>query len=105
MRRGIMSRGRFLRTLGAAAAGAGLAGRAGRAHAMRDLPNTIYGTPLPSGYLRAEGSQIVGTDGLPVRLAGVNWYGFECSSMVAGGLDHQTLGGICRRIAALGFNV
>jgi aryl-phospho-beta-D-glucosidase BglC (GH1 family) len=42
--------------------------------------------------------------GRTVRLAGVNWYGFDCPSMVAGGLDHQPLDSICQQIAALGFN-
>ena len=62
------------------------------------------GQPLPAGYLRTSGTRIVGSDGTPVRLAGVNWYGFDCSAMVAGGLDHQPLDAMCRTIADLGFN-
>jgi endoglucanase len=60
---------------------------------------------IPSGYLQVSGVKIVDGSGNPVRLAGVNWYGFECDSLVAGGLDHQPLTSICRQIATLGFNV
>lgn len=59
---------------------------------------------LPAGYLHTSGSRIVDAYGNPVRLAGVNWYGFDCSSMVAGGLDHRPLDAICQLILGLGFN-
>lgn len=39
-----------------------------------------------------------------MRLAGVNWYGFDCDSMVPGGLDYLPLDGICRMVTDLGFN-
>jgi endoglucanase len=64
-----------------------------------------YGHSISKGYLRTSGAQIVGADGRPVRLAGVNWYGFDCTGMVAGGLDHAPLDAICRRVLTLGFNV
>jgi endoglucanase len=63
------------------------------------------GHPLPSGYLHTQGAQIVDANNNPVRLAGVNWYGFDCNSYVAGGLDHQPLSYICQKIANIGFNV
>src|SRR5579864_5195894 len=59
---------------------------------------------LTPGYLRTQGTRIIDAAGRVVRLAGVNWYGFDCPSMVVGGLDHQPLGLICRQIAAMGFN-
>ena len=59
---------------------------------------------IPSGYLHTEGSDIVAADGTVVRLAGVNWYGFEGDRMVAGGLDRRTVDEICESIVALGFN-
>jgi endoglucanase len=62
------------------------------------------GALLPTGYLSTQGSRIVGANGVSVRLAGVNWYGFDCTSMVAGGLDRQTLEAICRQIVTMGFN-
>jgi aryl-phospho-beta-D-glucosidase BglC (GH1 family) len=61
-------------------------------------------TLLPPGYLHTVGSSIVAPDGTAVRLAGVNWYGFDCNSMVVGGLDHQSLEFIVQKIADLGFN-
>jgi endoglucanase len=59
---------------------------------------------LPPGYLHAEGPRIADRDGGTVRLAGVNWYGFEGLPMVAGGLDLKTTDDICRMIVELGFN-
>jgi len=61
--------------------------------------------PLPSGYLHTQGAQIRDTNNNPVRLAGVNWYGFDCNSMVPGGLNYQTLDHICQKVANLGFNL
>jgi endoglucanase len=43
------------------------------------------GPLLPSGYLHTSGLHIVDEANRPVRLMGVNWYGFDCTSMVAGG--------------------
>lgn len=60
--------------------------------------------PLPAGYLHTRGSAILDESNHPVRLAGINWYGFDCTSIVAGGLDHQPLDVICNQIAELGFN-
>ena len=64
----------------------------------------MAGHPLPDGYLHTLGSSIVDANNNPVQLAGVNWYGFDCTSMVAGGLDHQPMDAICQTIADLGFN-
>ncbi len=65
---------------------------------------TPGGNLLPAGYLHTSGTQIVDATNTPVRLAGVNWYGFECEGYVAGGLDHQTVDTICGQIVTLGFN-
>jgi len=59
---------------------------------------------IPAGYLHTEGSTIVAADGSVVRLAGVNWYGFEGNWFVPGGLDVRTVDEICELVAALGFN-
>ncbi len=61
--------------------------------------------PLPAGYFHTRGAQILDARNNPVRLAGVNWYGFECNSMVPGGLSYQTLDYICRKVVNLGFNL
>lgn len=59
---------------------------------------------LPPGHLHTEESRIVDSDGGTVRLAGVNWYGFEGVPMVAGGLDLKSIDDICQMIVELGFN-
>jgi endoglucanase len=59
---------------------------------------------LPAGYLHTDGPRIADSDGRTVRLAGVNWYGFECEPMVAGGLDRTTIDDVCHMIVELGFN-
>ena len=109
-----LSRRVFLAGLGAGAAALAVQGPPDAARAAKGgspkptpTPTTAptYGHPLPQGYLHTAGAQITASDGTPVRLAGVNWYGFECNSFVAGGLDHQTLDFICQKTVSLGFNV
>src|SRR5579872_3989658 len=56
------------------------------------------------GYLRTAGTKIVDSAGNPVRLAGVNWYGFDCDSMIPGGLGRTTIEETCGQIQSLGFN-
>lgn len=56
------------------------------------------------GYLHTDGPRIVDAQGQTVRLAGVNWYGFDCSDMVIGGLHLRTISDICRQVVDLGFN-
>jgi len=55
-------------------------------------------------YLHTSGSQILDLDNKPFRIAGVNWYGFDCDSMVPGGLGRTTIESTCSQIKALGFN-
>lgn len=45
------------------------------------------GALLPAGYLHTRGSQVVGADGLPVRIAAVGWFGQN-------GLDQNTPVGV-----------
>lgn len=54
--------------------------------------------------LHTEGYKIVDAGSHPVRLAAVNWYGFDQKEFVVGGLDHQPLAAIVRKIAQLGMN-
>lgn len=65
---------------------------------------TTHGHLLPQGYLHTQGTQILDENNTPVKLAGVNWYGFECTSKVAGGLDYQTPDDLCQLIVQMGFN-
>ena len=59
---------------------------------------------LPNGYFHTKGASIVDDTGNAVRIAGVNWYGGDCESMVVGGLDHRSIDDICSTIVSLGFN-
>ncbi len=43
-------------------------------------------TLLPAGYLSTSGNQIVSSGGTPVKIAAVNWYGFETTSFAPQGL-------------------
>jgi endoglucanase len=57
-----------------------------------------------SGYWRTSGNRILDAAGNPVRIAGINWYGFETSNKVPHGLwtvDYRVL---IDRIKSLGYN-
>jgi endoglucanase len=86
----------FLILLGAAAAGASRASR---------LPPDLTGVLLPAGFLSARGSQIVGPDGTPVRIAGVGLTGMN---VVGGRLQlagpFKGLDGHVAAMRAMGFN-
>ncbi len=62
------------------------------------------GFPMICGYLHTNGPRILDAQGHAVLLAGVNWYGFDCSDMVAGGLHLRTVSTLCEHVASLGFN-
>jgi endoglucanase len=57
-----------------------------------------------AGPLHTSGRWIVDESGKRVKLASVNWDGFESPEHVVGGLDHATLGSIVCWIKELGFN-
>src|SRR5947209_15649602 len=73
-------------------------------HSGREIGETMASPLLPPGYLHTDGAAIVDAAGRRVRLAGVNWYGCDCTALVVGGLDHQPLEVLCRLIVSLGFN-
>jgi endoglucanase len=54
--------------------------------------------------LHTEDYRIVDARNRPVRLAAVNWYGFDQKEFVAGGLGNQPLGAIVKKIKQLGMN-
>jgi endoglucanase len=54
--------------------------------------------------LHTSGYQILDSKNRVVRLASVNWYGFDQKEFVAGGLDHAPLENIIEQIHALGLN-
>jgi endoglucanase len=58
-----------------------------------------------NGYWHTKGSQIVDANDNPVRISGVNWYGFETTDEIAHGLWAQSYQNILDTIKALGYNV
>lgn len=57
-----------------------------------------------AGYWHTSGSQILDSYGNPIRIAGINWFGFETSDQVVHGLNTQDYREILRTISASGFN-
>jgi endoglucanase len=56
------------------------------------------------GYWHTSGNQVLDSNNQPVRIAGVNWYGFETSDAVAHGLWAQDYHTIINDIRSLGYN-
>ena len=57
-----------------------------------------------AGYWHTSGNQILDSSGNPVKIAGINWYGFETTDEVAHGLYDQDYQTIINDIASLGYN-
>ena len=59
---------------------------------------------MGAGYWHTSGNQIIDSDGNPVRIAGINWYGFETPDEIAHGLWVQDYRTIIDDIKNLGYN-
>lgn len=57
-----------------------------------------------TGYWHTSGSRILDADGETVRIAGINWYGFETTDAVPHGLWAQDYHAILSTIKAQGYN-
>ncbi|WP_260703108.1 glycoside hydrolase family 5 protein [Edaphobacter flagellatus] len=57
-----------------------------------------------TGYWHTSGNQILDDRGTPVRIQGINWYGFETVRKVPGGLAVQDYRTILETIHSSGFN-
>ena len=57
-----------------------------------------------AGYWHTSGNQILDANGSPVRIAGINWYGFETPDEIAHGLWAQDYHAVVNDIKALGYN-
>ena len=57
-----------------------------------------------AGYWHTSGNRILDANGMQVRIAGVNWYGFETTSAVVGGLNAQDYKTILQTIKNNGYN-
>ena len=69
-------------------------------------PAALAQTPnAGAGYWRTAGNAILDTSGAQVRIAGINWYGFETPDFIAHGLWAQDYKTILDTIKTLGYNV
>ena len=57
-----------------------------------------------TGYFHTSGSRILDADNQPVRIAGVNWFGFETANYVVHGLWTRDYRSMLDQIKAEGFN-
>jgi endoglucanase len=96
------------RTLSLIAAGAAAALAAATLTVAATAASATTTTPeaasAGAGYWHTSGSQILDSDGNPVRIAGINWYGFETTDEVAHGLWAQDYHTIVDDIKGLGYN-
>lgn len=60
--------------------------------------------PALSGYWQTKGHLIVDASGQPVRIAGVNWFGFETSNFAPHGLWVRSYRDMMDQIKSLGYN-
>ena len=58
-----------------------------------------------TGYWHTSGNRILDSNGQAVRIAGINWYGFETTDEVAHGLWAQDYKSILNAIKSNGYNV
>lgn len=57
-----------------------------------------------TGYWHTSGSQILDANGQPVRIAGINWFGFETNNFVVHGLWTRDYRDMLSQIKNLGYN-
>jgi endoglucanase len=67
-------------------------------------PEAPLATGVGAGFWHTSGNQILDSNGSPVRIAGINWYGFETPDEIAHGLWVQDYHTVINDIAALGYN-
>jgi endoglucanase len=69
-------------------------------------PTTVPTPPPPvgTGYWHTNGTQIVDASNQPVRIAGINWFGFESSTYVVHGLGQRDYRAMLDQVKSLGYN-
>jgi endoglucanase len=90
-----------LALVAAGLAGAGAVSAVSAANSARNAP-AVAG--VGAGYWHTSGNQILDSSGNPVRIAGINWYGFETPDEIAHGLWAQDYHTIINDIKSLGYN-
>src|SRR5919205_2514980 len=57
-----------------------------------------------TGYWHTNGRQILDSSGTPVRVAGINWFGFETANYVVHGLWSRDYKDLLNQIKSLRYN-
>jgi chitinase len=68
------------------------------------LAEVMRGGGATPGFLSTSGNQIIDAGGNPVRIAGVNWFGFETHNHVVHGLWTRNYKSMLEQVVELGFN-
>ncbi len=63
----------------------------------------VNGT-LGSGPWHTQGAQILDAENRPIRITGVNWFGFETDTFVVHGLQSRNYQDMLKQIQSLGYN-
>ncbi|MFN0080499.1 MAG: cellulase family glycosylhydrolase [Prosthecobacter sp.] len=71
---------------------------------INDVSVTLTGSASLTGVLSTNGNQIVDSAGNPVRITGINWFGFETSNRIIHGLWARGYKSALDQIKTLGFN-
>ena len=87
-----------------AAATAVLAAPVGLPAAHAATPAAAAATQAGTGYWHTSGRQILDEANQPVRVAGINWFGFETSNYVAHGLWSRDYKSVLDQVKSLGYN-
>src|SRR6185312_13868354 len=61
-------------------------------------------TLIGQSYWHTNSSQLLDEQNRPVRIAGINWFGFETSNYVVGGLNKRSYTSILDQIKSLKYN-
>ena len=62
-------------------------------------------SPSEEGYLRGVKGRLVDSNGQPVKLVGVSWFGFETATCAPHGLAYRNWRGMLVQMRRVGFNV
>jgi endoglucanase len=82
----------------------GLPASAAGSPAANAHPAVPRAAAAAAGYWHTSGSQILDSQGNPVRISGINWYGFETNSEAPNGLWSQDYKAVIDDIRDLGYN-
>lgn len=76
--------------------------QAARADTVR--ADTVRAADAGAGYWHTSGRQILDASGQPVRIAGINWFGFETGNHVVHGLWSRDYKSMIDQMRSLGYN-